>query len=357
MFRSRTPKENVSAEDLISDVKNGIMIHGRGSYSIDQQRYNFQFGGQTFWEIKNGKVVGMLKDVAYQSRTTDFWNACDALGGRSTYELPGTFNDGKGQPGQSNAVSHGCPVARFRNINVLNTAKLAQASACNRPKHVKARIIDYDSKSRFALSSKLAAALKSGENLMLLTEKETKEITDKILSFVKADDANVSVGSEKYSHSRFAANAFLTSGNTVERNANITVWIKGKRGASSTTDFDDASLKAMVEQAEKVAEISPVDKEYLPTLELQKYKSSNAFVDATAEISLENRAKKISDILKQSEKASVISAGFHEARATAGGFATKNKNFGFVKNSYASSFDDGANGGRHEFGIFSAQRD
>ena len=61
MFRSRTPKENVSAEDLISDVKNGIMIHGRGSYSIDQQRYNFQFGGQTFWEIKNGKVVGMLK--------------------------------------------------------------------------------------------------------------------------------------------------------------------------------------------------------------------------------------------------------------------------------------------------------
>ncbi len=114
--------KETSAEDLIADVKNGIMIHGRGSYSIDQQRYNFQFGGQTFWEIKNGKVTGMLKDVAYQSRTTDFWNACDALGGRSTYELPGTFNDGKGQPGQSNAVSHGCPVARFRNINVLNTA-------------------------------------------------------------------------------------------------------------------------------------------------------------------------------------------------------------------------------------------
>ncbi|MCB1025067.1 MAG: TldD/PmbA family protein, partial [Acidobacteria bacterium] len=104
------------------DVKNGIMIHGRGSYSIDQQRYNFQFGGQTFWEIKNGKVTGMLRDVAYQSRTTDFWNACDALGGKSTYRLPGTFNDGKGQPGQSSAVSHGCPIARFRDINVLNTS-------------------------------------------------------------------------------------------------------------------------------------------------------------------------------------------------------------------------------------------
>jgi TldD protein len=114
--------DDTTAEDLIADVKKGIMIHGRGSYSIDQQRYNFQFGGQTFWEIKNGKVTGMLKDVAYQSRTTDFWNACDGLGGKNTYELPGTFSDGKGQPGQSNAVSHGCPVARFRQINVLNTA-------------------------------------------------------------------------------------------------------------------------------------------------------------------------------------------------------------------------------------------
>ena len=115
-------KENVTRDDLIGGVDNGILIKGRGSYSIDQQRYNFQFGGQTFWEIKNGKVVGMLRDVAYQSRTTDFWGACDGLGGPQTVEVPGSFNDGKGEPGQSNAVSHACPVARFRQINVLNTA-------------------------------------------------------------------------------------------------------------------------------------------------------------------------------------------------------------------------------------------
>lgn len=120
-------KENVSQDDLIAGVENGILIYGRGSYSIDQQRYNFQFGGQTFWEIKKGKVAGMLRDVAYQSRTTDFWGSCDGLGGRSTYEIPGTFNDGKGEPGQSNAVSHGCPSARFRNINVLNTASTPNA--------------------------------------------------------------------------------------------------------------------------------------------------------------------------------------------------------------------------------------
>ncbi len=115
-------KENVTQEDLIGGVDKGILIMGRGSYSIDQQRYNFQFGGQTFWEIKGGKIVGMLRDVAYQSRTTDFWGACDGLGGQATYLIPGSFNDGKGEPGQSNAVSHGCPVARFRQINVLNTA-------------------------------------------------------------------------------------------------------------------------------------------------------------------------------------------------------------------------------------------
>jgi TldD protein len=118
----------VSLDDLIAEVKSGILIHGRGSYSIDQQRYNFQFGGQTFREIKQGKVGAMLRDLAYQSRTPDFWKACDGLGGEPTYVLGGTFNDGKGEPTQSNAVSHGCPPARFRQINVLNTAARGASS-------------------------------------------------------------------------------------------------------------------------------------------------------------------------------------------------------------------------------------
>lgn len=171
---------------------------------------------------------------------------------------------------------------------------------------------------------------------MLLTEKEAREITEKILSYVKTDDAQVSVNSEKTSFLRFARNGFLTSGNTVERGANITVWIKGKRGASSTTDLSDASLKAMVEQAEQVAEISPVDREYLPTLGTQTYKPSNGFVEATANISLNNRAKQIGDILRQSEKEKVISAGFHQTRAIAEAFATKNKNFGFEQRTVGS---------------------
>ncbi|HEU0302313.1 MAG TPA: TldD/PmbA family protein, partial [Longimicrobium sp.] len=119
------PERDVPLEELIEGVENGILIEGRGSYSIDQQRYNAQFGGQVFHEIRNGRVTGMLKDVAYQMRTPEFWNSMDLIGGRSTYFVGGSFNDGKGQPSQSNAVSHGCPPARFRGVNVINTGRRA----------------------------------------------------------------------------------------------------------------------------------------------------------------------------------------------------------------------------------------
>jgi TldD protein len=116
-------KQAMTLKQLIGDTERAILIQGRGSYSIDHQRYNFQFGGQTFWKIEKGQIAGMLKDVAYQARTPDFWNACDAICSQDEYAIGGSFNDGKGEPGQSNAVSHGCPPARFRQINVLNTAR------------------------------------------------------------------------------------------------------------------------------------------------------------------------------------------------------------------------------------------
>ncbi|MBK5187567.1 MAG: TldD/PmbA family protein [Gemmatimonadaceae bacterium] len=114
-----------SFEDLIAATDRGIAIIGDGSFSIDQQRYNAQFGGQVFHEIKGGKIVGPLKDVAYQMRTPDFWNSMDMIGGKKSYEFGGSFFDGKGQPGQINAVSHGAVPARFRNINVINTGRKA----------------------------------------------------------------------------------------------------------------------------------------------------------------------------------------------------------------------------------------
>jgi TldD protein len=118
-------ERDLKYEDLIAATDRGIAIVGDGSFSIDQQRFNAQFGGQVFHEIRGGKIVGMLKDVAYQMRTPDFWNAMDMIGGKSSYMLGGSFFDGKGQPGQVNAVSHGSVPARFKQINVINTGRKA----------------------------------------------------------------------------------------------------------------------------------------------------------------------------------------------------------------------------------------
>lgn len=116
-------KERLTVDDMIKNVQKGIYIIGDGSFSIDQQRYNFQFGGQTFYEIKDGKIVGMLKDVAYQATNQEFWNSLVAVADERDYRLGGAFNDGKGQPGQSNAVSHGSATSRFNGVNVINTAR------------------------------------------------------------------------------------------------------------------------------------------------------------------------------------------------------------------------------------------
>ncbi|HEY5804963.1 MAG TPA: TldD/PmbA family protein [Lysobacter sp.] len=116
-------KNKLSVADMIKDVENGIYIIGDGSFSIDQQRYNAQFGGQLFYEIKNGKITQQIEDVAYQIRTPEFWNACVAVCDDSDYRLGGSFFDGKGQPGQVSAVSHGSSTARFNGINVINTAR------------------------------------------------------------------------------------------------------------------------------------------------------------------------------------------------------------------------------------------
>ena len=116
-------KDPYSIDQMIKDVEKGIYIAGRGSYSIDQQRYNFQFGGTVFYEIKEGKIAGMLNDVAYQSNTQEFWNSCVKVCDEKDYRMFGSFFDGKGQPSQVSAVSHGSSTARFNGVNVINTGR------------------------------------------------------------------------------------------------------------------------------------------------------------------------------------------------------------------------------------------
>ncbi|MBZ4019718.1 TldD/PmbA family protein [Streptomyces purpurogeneiscleroticus] len=117
--------EGPSTEELIAGVEHGIYVVGDRSWSIDMQRYNFQFTGQRFFRIENGRLAGQLRDVAYQATTTDFWGSMAAVGGPQTYVLGGAFNCGKAQPGQVASVSHGCPSALFTGVNILNTTQEA----------------------------------------------------------------------------------------------------------------------------------------------------------------------------------------------------------------------------------------
>ncbi|MGA2521337.1 MAG: TldD/PmbA family protein [Acidimicrobiales bacterium] len=119
------PGPGPSTADLLAGVERGIYVVGDKSWSIDMQRYNFQFTGQRFYRVQGGRLVGQVKDVAYQAQTTEFWGSLEAVGGPATYVLGGAFNCGKGQPGQVAPVSHGCPSALFRGIRVLNTREEA----------------------------------------------------------------------------------------------------------------------------------------------------------------------------------------------------------------------------------------
>src|SRR5688500_7039881 len=116
-------ERDMGVDEIVAATDRGIVIRNRGSWSIDHQRYNFQFSGQAYYEVRNGKIVGMLRDVAYQSNTPVFWNSMDLIGGKSSYWMGGSFTDGKGEPAQSSSVSHGCVPARFRNVTILNTGR------------------------------------------------------------------------------------------------------------------------------------------------------------------------------------------------------------------------------------------
>ena len=118
-------EKDLGLDDIIAATDRGIVVKNRGSWSIDHQRFNFQFSGQAFYEVRGGKIAGMVRDVAYQSNTPVFWNSMDMIGGPSWYWMGGSFNDGKGEPSQSSSVSHGCVPARFKNVTILNTRRTA----------------------------------------------------------------------------------------------------------------------------------------------------------------------------------------------------------------------------------------
>ena len=171
---------------------------------------------------------------------------------------------------------------------------------------------------------------------MLLSETEAKAICQKALDAVKADDAEVSVRGEKFSHLRFAANEFSTSGYREDVNVEVTAWVGQRKGSASTNELDDASLRALVAEAEELARVSPVDEEYLPTLAPQSYQPVGGFVEGTIKMPLEARAKTVGDVIALCEKSGAAGAGFHQARGQGEATATKNGNFFYGRSTLAS---------------------
>ena len=130
-------------DDLIGRVERGLYVVGDKSWSIDMQRYNFQFTGQRFFRIEDGRLAGQVRDVAYQATTTDFWGSMEAVGGPDTWVLGGAFNCGKAQPGQVAAVSHGCPTSLFRGVRILNTTDEAGRLMTSHPDGARSALVEH----------------------------------------------------------------------------------------------------------------------------------------------------------------------------------------------------------------------
>ena len=103
---------------MIADTEEGLFLTTNRSWSIDDKRINFQFGTEIGWEIRNGKLGEIVKNPTYTGITPKFWNSCDAIGNRDHWQMWGTPNCGKGEPGQVAHVGHGAAPARFRNVQV-----------------------------------------------------------------------------------------------------------------------------------------------------------------------------------------------------------------------------------------------
>jgi predicted Zn-dependent protease len=167
----------------------------------------------------------------------------------------------------------------------------------------------------------------------MLSEAEAKIVCGNLLGYVEADDAIVRLSSTSSSHLRFASNTITTTGRSEDTSAEVTVWNERRRGSATTNAMDDNSLRAAVEQAEQIARVSPVDPEYLPTLDAQKYRSVNGYVGATANIPPARRASEIAAVIESCDRAKVLGYGFHEASGKAVAHATKHGNFLYEQSS------------------------
>ena len=199
--------EDVSLSDLIAGVDRGIFISGAGSWSIDQQRDNFQFGGQIFWEIRNGKLGPMLRDVAYQARTVPFWNSLD-----------GTWRPIHLRAARSIHLRQGAAHA--------NRTGWAWRRACalqgrHHPQHGAERYLT-----------------------MMLSPDEVKAIASKIIARSGAEACTVSVSGGDSRNFRFARNEATTNGAVSSVSVSIELSFGKRAGSATVNSLDEGALEA-----------------------------------------------------------------------------------------------------------------
>jgi predicted Zn-dependent protease len=171
---------------------------------------------------------------------------------------------------------------------------------------------------------------------MLLTESDARAICTKALSFTKADDAYVRLSGDAHSNLRFAAGSFTTNGYREDAELSVTVWVEGRKGSAASNELEEASLRATVAQAEKLARVSPLDEEYVPTLGAESYKPASGFVEETLRLPLDARARSIASIIDDCQKSGAVAAGFHQTRGSIAAGATRHGNFHYGRSTLAS---------------------
>ena len=276
----RPGKTPLVPAELIKNVEKGIYIIGDGSYSIDQQRYNFQFSGQLFYEIRNGQVTGMLKDVAYQANTQEFWNSCSAICDDRDYRLGGepslTARDNRNSP----MLSH--------------TARQRQGST---------------------VSMSLTQQEKS--DMALLTADEAQALLKKVLGFSTADECEVTLTGGDGGNLRYARNSVSTSGASHSMQLVVSSVFGRKQGITTINEYDDASLQKVVQRAEELARLAPDNPEYMPMLPPQTYgPAAKTFIPATEAISSKLRADLTAQSLQIAKEAGLTAAGYIENGAS-----------------------------------------
>jgi predicted Zn-dependent protease len=292
-------KKPLSVPDLIKDVENGIYIVGDGSFSIDQQRYNAQFGGQLFYEIKNGKITRMLEDVAYQIRTPEFWNACVAVATSATTAWAVRSSTARASR------------ARSRRSRTARPPRASTASTSSTP-HA-------------------ASADRSGARTMsIFTEAQAKAILDKVIALSKADECTAVLAGAIGGNIRYALNSVSTSGIVDNTELAVTVAFGKRVGTASINEFDDAALERVVRRAEDLARLAPENPEFMPAIGKQTYRASPPSANPLPR-SIRNSAPRSPRIHRAVPWPSLIAAGFLEDGQGFQAIANSNGNFGYQR--------------------------